>query len=353
MRKVRRNLDSDFESDEEEEDADVNNSGEWDMSDEEDDICPEGCSLQTCETVIKLRDNRLRQEEEVKIFQREVERLKQTHGRFCIKERQANRDSQDMKEEIQLFQTEKQHAFNGINTTVPFSLKQMYLWENNDEMGENKKVYSIMGESVVFPNLALYKLRQRIRDLAVNIKDDKQNFNFLQKEWRRMEKEVFMKQQHIREQKERCNELQMLKFGQLVDIDALDKISVGDSKNRSKVAADKISKIAGKNMMEIKLLEIEQESLRMKLKEETIVNTSILNQIAELSEMQIGLEKNALGKGKKNISAIEDEFIEKLDVEEEERLKKLHVDKGKEIDKLKDEIKRLQRKDGENYSHAI
>lgn len=362
MRKVRRNYEncSDFDSEKEEEDTDVNNGGEWDVGEEEEDICPDECSTQIYETVIQLRDSRLQHEEEIKVFQREVERLKQTYCRFCAKERQANKDAMDMKEKIQLFQTKKQHAFNEINTAVPFSLKQMSLWEDNDDIAErnekmttamsdpkkiNIRVHTVMGECVIFSYAALYKLRQRIQDLLFDIKDARQHFNFLQKEWRRMKKEVSIKQQCIHEQKERCKELQILKFGQLVDIDALDKISVGYSKDRSKASAEKITKIAEKNRTETTILETEQLFLRRKLKDETIENTSVLNQIAKLSERQIILE-DLLEKGRKNTTAVKDEFIEKLGVEEEERLKRLHINKEKEIDKLKGEIKRLERKDG-------
>ena len=63
------------------------------------------------------------------------------------------------------------------------------------------------------------------------------------------------------------------------------------------------------------------------------------------------IQRDLLEKGNKNAIAVTDEFIEKIGVEEEEQLKILHIDKKKEIDELKCEIKRLKRKDGKNYSY--
>jgi hypothetical protein len=79
----------------------------------------------------------------------------------------------------------------------------------------------------------------------------------------------------------------MLKFGQLVNIDALDKISSEVSADQSADYDDKIAKVVEENDAEIMKLNIEHQCSKNELKDLTVESTSKLNQIALLSERQM------------------------------------------------------------------
>ena len=111
--------------------------------------------------------------------------------------------------------------------------------------------------------------------------------------------------------------------------------------------AEIVSKAAEKNEEEKCAIEMEIFSLREKLMKATKDNTGILNQIAQLSDQQILLEKKMTAKERKNI--VDDEIIMKEEDSEYKRLMALANDQALEIATLKEEIKILSRKEGKFF----
>ena len=94
--------------------------------------------------------------------------------------------------------------------------------------------------------------------------------------------------------------------------------------------------------MEIKAFEKDIGRLKDDLKDMTETNTGVLNKIADLSERQIKVEMKISNDNKKQSS----DFAHKHDLEEIKDIEKLSSTQADEIEKLKQEIVRLRRKDG-------
>lgn len=258
--------------------------------------------------------------------------------------------------EIQKFQTEKQKEINELMVAIPLKVGQIRLWKpgvnGEGEVVEVPGEPTILRESVkinectIFSEDNLGKIRNRIGELKDEIVVDKANFSGLHKEKRALEKDKLVKEKKIEKQAKECEEIQMLKFGQLVDIDALDKISVNNDEAELKSKSNELE-IA--NEKEIFSLQAKHRRMKEKLLDSTNVNTSKLNNIAELNGRQFFLEKELNGKGG-GMQVADDGPTIREETEERNRLVALVKLQAKEVDALKAEINLLRRKGGHIYA---
>ncbi|GMH77149.1 hypothetical protein TrST_g4112 [Triparma strigata] len=356
--KKRSTGDEDEDEDEDEEsDYDDYDEDDEDEDDEEvDDSCPPGCDTHLYESIIEMREKRLDQEEYMSEFQKELDALKKTHDRHVGRERQIDKDLKSTEIEIQKFQTEKQKEINELLVTIPLKVGQIRLWKPEvgaeGEMVEVPSDPTILRESVkinectIFSEDDLGKIRNRIGELKDEIVVDKGNFSGLHKEKRALEKDKLVKEKKIEKQAKECEEIQMLKFGQLVDIEALDKISVNNDEAELK---SKSNELEITNEKEIFALQAKHRRLKEKLLDSTNVNTGKLNNIAELNGRQFFLEKELNGKGG-GMQVADDGPTIREETEERNRLVALVKLQAKEVDALKAEINLLRRKGGHIYA---
>ena len=99
---------------------------------------------------------------------------------------------------------------------------------------------------------------------------------------------MLQKEKEIEKQHVRCDELQMLKFGQLINISELDKISVNSEEIE---LMKKTEALEVTNEREVYQMQAKHRKLKEKLLDVTQINTSKLNQIAEMNGRQFFLEK--------------------------------------------------------------
>lgn len=92
----------------------------------------------------------------------------------------------------------------------------------------------------------------------------------------------------MEEHQARCNEIQVLKFGQLIDLEMVDKVSSGMSQEE---ARRRVEAIEDKHAIELARLEERNRELRSSLLESTYENTKRLREVADLSSRQFTLEK--------------------------------------------------------------
>ena len=326
-------------------DDDDDDDSSWE-SDDEGDCCPAGCPKETYDLVLELRENRYKLEDELKVFQREMGITKRNHEQFCTKERQADRELEEADTRIQAFQDKKQQALNGITSFVPLSAKQMYLWGSSSKNNastpvDNSSTTDGSNEGVVvFSKQSLDKLHSRIHELREETASDKRTFKDLHSDKRRMGKENRELEQSIAILQGQCEEIQLLKFGQLVDIVALDKMTANSlPTSKSGVHIDMAKETEIEHGREVLKIEAEISSLKMELKDATTENTRILNAIADLNERQIALEQR-----KPPVEV--DKSADKAEFEEASRLNAVAAAQTQEIAMLKAEITKLKRKDG-------
>ena len=294
---------------------------------------------------MNLREVRLKSQNDLKVLQNELSNLKRTHEGLNIKEKHVERELLNTTQDIQSFQTKKQHMLNDLSSIVPFRANQMYLWDENEE--ENKVMDSTapLGDCIIFSSEDLTKLLMRVKTLRQEIDQERLHAKSLQMERRRMEHDEQVKEKEIQKQDERCKELQILKFGQLVDIDDLNQFTNKVSSPKSGVDLDPEAMLEvtrKSNEVEIQAIEKNIGLSRDELKDMTETNTEILNKIADLSERQIEVEKKLSTDNKKESS----DFVHKRDLDEIKNLQKKSAIQADEIEKLEQEIVRLRRKDG-------
>ena len=230
-----------------------------------------------------------------------------------------------------------------LMVTIPISSRQMFVWEDQGKDPSTEKILTQAHDArcLVFPNQQLVKLRSRIGELKDEISSNRQRFNDLKKEKNQLEKASKLKEEAIKMQSERCDELQMLKFGQLVDIDALDEICV-DSTGEAAVQ-EHVAMAERVNEQKVSKLHSEHRELQEKVLDLTNKSTSILSQIAELSEKQLRLEQSM--KTKKNRPPNIDKSVTKMEDRECDDLTAVACAQARQLESLRQEIRVLKRKD--------
>merc|ERR1712028_255716 len=130
----------------------------------------------------------------------------------------------------------------------------------------------------------------------------------------------------------KCDDLQMLKFGQIIDLEALDKVSVSKTVDdlNEKIRVEEL-----KNDRQLSTMKKNYQQYREQLLLATQENTKLLENIAELSQRQFKLEKELNSTGGQMTVADQGPLIKN------------------EVDALKAEINMLRRKGGHVYTPAV
>ena len=356
IKRAKKKSTEDEDGDEDEDDSGDDYEDDDEEDDEVDDSCPPGCDTHLYESIIELREKRLDQEEVLADFQKELDDLKKANERHIARERQIDKDLNSTEVEIKKFQTEKQVHINELLTCCPLKIGQIRLWKEEEDNEGNVMDVSdnptmlrdsvTIKDCVVFAEASLDKVRGRIGELKEEILSDKASFGGLHKEKRALEKDKVLKEKEIEKQHVRCNELQMLKFGQLINIGELDKISVNSEEIELKKKTEALEVV---NMGQIHTVHRKERKLKEKLLDVTKVNTGKLNKIAEMNGRQFFLEKELNG-NKGGMQVADDGPTLRQETEERNRLVSLVKLQAKEVDALKAEINLLRRKGGHIYA---
>ena len=329
--------DSDFGDDDDSSDDDV------------DDVCPENCTIDILNHTLQLRTKRLDSEKEFIVLKKETEKLKQRNDHFCALEKEAKKELDGVKNEIQLFENDKQASLNKLPAFIPLKSDQIYLWNEqnsrNDIKGDKYKSIKTdakMPTCVIFSKSEFTKLRQRINQLEDYILNDVKQLKDIKKDSNLLDKEKVIMEQDILDLRKRSEELQMLKFGMHVDLDVLDQRTTKNEAGGESNIVVEVSLAATAHEKDIQKHEIAHLSLENELLGLTKTNTTLLQEIASLQHQETNLIKQQnLIYNKSNANNQKENETETNDL--------ISLVKGqeKEIAVLKEKIKILKRKDGE------
>ena len=286
-----------------------------------------------------MRDKTNLLEDELRSFQRDIGITKRNYEQICAKEKQAQREIDSVESQIQAFHDRKQKAVDELKTFIPMNSKEMYLYKsNNSECKDGEDT------DVIFCRGNLKKLYLRARELREKIDKDKTTFKELRADKMQLKSKQRETINSIKQLEEHCNEIQMLKFGQLVDLKAFDAITDASLETAESGRSEELLKVSNRHDKEVAKAEGEIMALKMQLKDETSANTQFLKSIAELSQRAFDLSE------KKNMPN-KVEVTQDVDSEEDHRLKEICKKQMKEIETLKTAIHRLTRQDGKNQMH--
>ncbi|KAH6585557.1 hypothetical protein BASA50_001166 [Batrachochytrium salamandrivorans] len=330
---------NDDKSSAEEEDEESDNSlgssygSDIESDDEEfEEKCPVGCDHALWSHILEQREKRLEQDELLADIQKSVEIFKKEHDSFIKKERVIGISLKVAEDEIQDFQTQKQRKLNELDVVVPLKFHQIQHLERN-------MIPSDLSVTLVFVNAGLSKFYNRISELKQERVDIKRQHKELRKQHVGFIKNKREKEKNLQELSDRARNVQLLKFGKVVDLEKLERLGVNKTADelREKLQREGIRRLKEEQKYISKL-----DHLKERLTEVTKENTIKLETLVQLKEQRCHLE-DTLNTSQSSVN-VEYSGPNKKDIVERNKLIQLVQSQSQKIDALKHEIEQLIRK---------
>uniref|UniRef100_A0A8C2YF38 Cilia- and flagella-associated protein 44 n=1 Tax=Coturnix japonica TaxID=93934 RepID=A0A8C2YF38_COTJA len=214
------------EKDESEEESDEESSLESEEEDSgsEDEIldisvCPENCDKALFQNTIQLREKRLDIEEALIREKKVAAKLRREYDVLFEKAKSIESNLNNAEKELDIFQWNKQQQMNDLDVVVPLKLHQVEYFFN----GEIPKDFS---QALVFTSQSLGYLQKRIVDLHHENIKQREIYNEAQKQYKQLVQDKKEMEITIKSLEEKCKKLMMLKFGRVVDFEAVQARSV-------------------------------------------------------------------------------------------------------------------------------
>ncbi len=271
--------------------------------------------------------------------------------------------------EIQQFQLLKQNTLNQIDVLVPLRLSQVYCFQGNGvytvpsdrprpvDSADNTELQEIasklgsidsrnlvtqidMSNYVLFNKVALNRLDNRIHELHKECEEATVSFKELHDTRVQLKKEKQSLQKQIDALTKKCDDLQMLKFGRVLN---LDELEAGADHSKEDEAELGVKEVEKSSRLAQNKLTIEINKLKEVLSEITVENTKLLNTVAELTEKKMSLNKD-LDEDQPQVG--QDAGAETVaERQERERITTYIKLQAREIEALRAEVAMLRRKD--------
>ena len=340
-RKIKRKKQSDGDGDDDDYDEDEEDSDDDDDFDEdeeeEEETCPAGCDPALYDKVCELREKRLEQEEVYAEFQKGVEALKKENDMLIKKEKIIDNALKATENDIQAFQNEKQAALNEISVMVTLNMSQVRHIEP-----DAKRLPSDLTQDLVFASDEMFKLQKRIKELGEEKAALRKRQKTLRQEHVALHREQSAKAERISELDARVRDVQLLKFGQVIDLERIESVGVNKAGEELKV---RITKVEATQEQALQSWLGKLKSTKQSLKDATDQSTGALNKVASLFERQHALETSL--NAKQGGAAPKEPGTER---KERTSLVQLVKIQAKEVEALKLEINMLRRKGGHVYT---
>ncbi|XP_077198106.1 cilia- and flagella-associated protein 44 isoform X4 [Paroedura picta] len=329
------------EEDESEEESDEESSFESDEEESgsedevfDDSVCPKNCDEALFENTLQLREKRLDIEEALVEEKKILENVKKEYEALAkkVKVVAAQLDAADW--ELEAYQREKQRRLNELHVVVPLKLHQV-------EYIVNGEIPVDLSQALVFTNESLVNLQQRITTLQHEKVEQRDLYKQAREQHKQLIRDRRESMLRIECLNEKCNQLMMMKFGRIVDLEALQTLSVNTNLEELKM---KMMEKEQLQATELKRWEARISELRQQLMMVTKENTNKLLQLNTFCTEKMRLETK-LDVLQTNLGA-EFQGPRKGDIEEQEKLLALVQLQAQEAEVLKEEITLLSRKDG-------
>ncbi|KAG3238123.1 hypothetical protein PI124_g16907 [Phytophthora idaei] len=342
------------DEEEEEEDDDDYDEDDDDDDEEEEDTCPSGCDLTLYEKVLALREKRADVDDAIGELNKAIEELRKAGERQAAKQRAIDKELAATEQDTQQFQSEKQSRFNQLDVVVPLSTRQLRCLDPPSPNQQNWSLPAQAAGCLVFTTCAFSALTERIESLQAENKQLRQQFRDLHKQQNVLAREKRQQQEAIARAQDRSEQLMRLKFGQLVDLEVLDRACDASSVDELQ-ARVKLREVEGeRSLRRAKQTHPQHQHAILQATEQ---NTALLAQIAALTERQAELERelnrhqgSGSGDGGGVLSLEDDEALAEREMKERNKLVRLVKLQAREVEALKQEIGLLRGKDGKVYT---
>jgi len=330
----------DDESEEESEDGEEEDDEEEgdDDDDEGEEACPPGCDQNLYERVCDLREKRLDEEELIAEFTKTIETLRKEKEALVKKQKVLEMGLAAINQDITEFQKEKQQALNQIDVIVNLKMHQI-------EYLVDRRIPDDTSAGLVFSSRELERLKNRIHEMDQERLELKAKHKELKKEHLQLLKDKAAKDQRVAELEGRAHDVQMLKFGQIINLDLLDTIGASRGTEELKEEIRKQEEAYTKELAEWDKKIAERTNELMAL---TAENTRALNAVSEMTAAQRGLE-SGLTKTRKTMF-VDPVLQRRQEVEERDSLVQLVNAQATEIERVKAQILALRSKNTSVYT---
>lgn len=325
---------SDSDSDSDSDDESDYDSDESDDEDFDDTVPVAGCSQELFDTVIKLRVRRLNAEWGLTDEKQISDILKKECDMLGKKERTIQDALNVLERELSDFQLEKQAKLNDLDTGVPLRLGQIHYCTT-------KGIPDNLDEALIFDVRNIEKLKGTITELTKEKADQRSAYKEIKTQQRRLAREMREKQAANDELDRKCNELQMLKFGALIELESLE---TSDINPQGVELRSKLRTMEKKSSSAVKAEDERIFALKAELASMVMTNTAQFREKLDLTLDKRALE-GALKQGRKEMIT-DDSAMLKKERMERRRLKELASLQEQEIGSLRAEIEKLGRKGG-------
>ncbi|XP_037601374.1 cilia- and flagella-associated protein 44 isoform X2 [Cebus imitator] len=336
-KEVEGDADEDEESEESSEESSLESDEDESGSEDEvfdDSICPSNCDVTLFELALQLREKRLDIEEALVEEKKIVDNLKKEYETLSKKVKIVATNLNAAEEALEAYQREKQQRLNELLVVIPLKLHQI-------EYVVFGEIPSDLSGTLVFSNHALKRLQERIHELQEeNAKQQKLN-----KEWRERRKQLIREKKEmtkaIQQMEETVRQLMISKFGRVVNLEALQTLSVNTTLEELKIR--KLRKELA-NAKEMKMWEQKIAQMRWELMMKTKEHTRKLYQMNDLC-----IEKKKLDSRLNTLQNQQGNAFQgprEADIVAREEVTELIQLQAERISALKEEIALLRRKGG-------
>ncbi|CAM6106313.1 unnamed protein product [Calypogeia fissa] len=336
VRQVKRNPDGTIAESDEDSDLEETAANEEEEDYEDDDVaevCPPNVTPYFYEQMFKLREQRVNEEVRIKEANKALDALTKERDSIVKKKKLIDAALDGVEKEIASFQKEKQFSMNDIEMVLSLRMSQI-------EYLEDGGLPKDMSKGLVFDNTVFQQLRETIKE---HLKS-KHSLRKLHRDLRK-EHQVLMREKKTEEEKTntieaRCIEVQMLKFGQTVEMSVLDAISK-DLRKDTVQLKERLRTQEATHTAEIirwnKKIDVASDDLRFCTKD----NAAVLHVIADIKTKQNKLEFSMKERATANLK---DPLLEKRKhASHHSMLVQIITEQDSEIQRIQNEIKHLKK----------
>lgn len=239
-----------------------------------------------------------------------------------------------IEKELSAFQLEKQAKLNDLDTGVPLHLGQIHVHTGTG-------IQHNLDDALIFDIRQIAVLEETIVDLTKQKADQRRAYSNIKVQQRRLARELREKEAANDLLDQKCNELQMLKFGALVDLSSLETSDINPQGVELRTKLRAMEKHAAST---IKAEDDRIFGLKQELAGMITTNTLQYREKLDLTLDKRALE-TALKQGRKEMITDDSAMLQK-ERNERRRLKELAGLQEQEIAGLRAEIEKLGRKGG-------
>ncbi|XP_056336376.1 cilia- and flagella-associated protein 44 [Danio aesculapii] len=330
---------------EDEEDSDEDSDEESDAEDEDDyeeseagaalddSVCPPNCDAALFENTLRLRGLRVDVEEQLQDQMKMLDTLKKDCDTLSKKEKLVQGSRRSADSDLELLNREKQQRLNEVDVVLPLRLHQL-------ECGSEGLQPADLQSALVLSAVELQRLQMRIRELQQEKSQQRLHYRHARQQHRQLTHQLTDMETRIRESEVRCEQLMLLKFGKLVQLEVLQTLA---GNRKVEEMRQEVRERDTRYTQELKHWEAEVVEAKACVTAVMKLNTERLQKMNRLMTQKKTLDEELDCRQRRTVCQYAGGLV---DEQELQRLQQLISGQSQDITALNEEIRALSRKDG-------